>query len=358
MRRSTVRAASVLVNCVRAFSPLPGNVPGLFPSEQMPVYRWPGLSLEILELHNSSMKIAIIGGAGGIGSSVAFNLLRTSTPYEIVIIDNRPNMIVSHVMDLQDALSLGGARSIVGGEVADAMDADIVVLSAAVPLTLNTSRDVYLQANATIVGGITDQLVAGGFTGILILMTNPVDPLVTWVVERTGWPRERVLAYTLNDTQRFRTGISQALGIAPQRISCWVVGEHGAGQVPVFSTVTVDGQPVELTAEQREIALDYADNWYVRHVALDSNRTSTWSSGIGGALMIEAIAHPSQTPFPASVVLNGEYGIHGVSSSTPVILGAQGLVTVVEIPLDSEETSRMHDAAAKIRELTDSMESN
>jgi malate/lactate dehydrogenase len=297
------------------------------------------------------MKVAIVGGAGGIGSSVAFNLLRTDTPYEIVIIDNRPNMIVSHVMDLQDALSLGGARSIVGGEISDAMDADIVVLSAAVPLTINTSRDVYLQANADIVGGIVDQLVEGGFSGILILMTNPVDPLLTWVVKKTGWPRERVLGYTLNDTQRFRTGIAQAFEVAPQRIHCWVVGEHGAGQVPVFSSVTLDGAPVDLTAKQRDVALDYADNWYVRHVALDSNRTSTWSSGIGGALMIEALVHPTNNPFPVSVVLEGEYGITGVSSSSPALLGAQGLVKVVEIPLDSDETSRMHQAAAKIGEL-------
>jgi malate/lactate dehydrogenase len=260
-------------------------------------------------------------------------------------------MIVSHVMDLQDALSLGGARSIVGGEISDAMDADIVVLSAAVPLTINTSRDVYLQANADIVGGIVDQLVEGGFSGILILMTNPVDPLLTWVVKKTGWPRERVLGYTLNDTQRFRTGIAQALEVAPQRIHCWVVGEHGAGQVPVFSSVTLDGVRVDLTAKQREVALDYADNWYVRHVALDSNRTSTWSSGIGGALMIEAIVHPSYRPFPVSVVLEGEYGLTGVSSSSPALLGAQGLVKVVEIPLDSDETSRMQQAATKIGEL-------
>jgi malate/lactate dehydrogenase len=235
--------------------------------------------------------------------------------------------------------------------MSDAFDADVVVLSAAVPLTINTSRDVYLQANADIVGGVVDQLVAGGFAGILILMTNPVDPLVTWVVARTGWARERVLAYTLNDTQRFRTGIAQALDVVPQRVACWVVGEHGAGQIPVFSTVMLDGVHIDLTEDQREIALDYTDNWYVRHVALDSNRTSTWSSGIGGALMIEAIAHPSDEPFPASVVMNGEYGLAGVSSSSPVILGAQGLVKVVEIPLDSQEMARLSDVAQKIGEL-------
>lgn len=302
------------------------------------------------------MKVAVIGGAGGIGSSVAFNLLRTDHPYEIVVIDNRPNMIVSHVMDLQDALSLGGARSVVGGDMVDAMDADIVVLSAAVPLTLNTSRDVYLTDNARIVGEIVDQLVAGEFAGVFILMTNPVDPLLTWVARRTGWARERLLGYTLNDTQRFRTGIAQALGVAPQRVSCWVVGEHGAGAVQVFSTVTLDGKPVDLTAEQREQALDYAQNWYVRHVALDSGRTSTWSSGIGGALMVDAIARPTGEPFPASVILDGEYGVSAISSSAPVVLGAHGLEKVIEIPLTSDERAQFVEAAEKIDELTHLLE--
>jgi malate/lactate dehydrogenase len=302
------------------------------------------------------MKVAVIGGAGGIGSSVAFSLLRTDHHYEIVVIDNRDNMIVSHVMDLQDALSLGGATSVVGGEMSDALDADIVVLSAAVPLTLNTSRDIYLHDNAVIVGGIVDQLAAGGFAGILLLMTNPVDPLLTWVARRTGWARERLLGYTLNDTQRFRTGLAQALDVAPQRVSCWVVGEHGAGAVQVFSTVTLDGKPVELTPDQRAHALDYAHNWYVRHVALDSGRTSTWSSGIGGALMVDAIARPTGEPFPASVILEGEYGVTGVSSSSPVVLGAHGLEKVVEIPLTSDESAQFIEAAAKIDELSRGLE--
>ncbi len=36
------------------------------------------------------MKVVIFGGAGGIGASVAFNLLRTDTPYDVVLVDSRP----------------------------------------------------------------------------------------------------------------------------------------------------------------------------------------------------------------------------------------------------------------------------
>ena len=301
------------------------------------------------------MKVAIIGGAGGIGSSVAFSLLRTQTPYEILIMDNRPNMIISHVMDLQDALSLGGALSIRGAEIAEAVDADIIVLSAAVPLTLNTSRDVYLTANASIVASIVDTLVTAEWDGIFILMTNPVDPLLTWVAQRTGWSHKKLLGYTLNDTQRFRTGIAHALDIQPQRVSCWVVGEHGAGQVPVFGSVQVDGKHVELTSSQREIALDYADNWYVRHVALDSGRTSTWSSGIGGALMVEAITNSSPEPFPASIIQSGEYGVSGMSLSVPVYLSPSGVTGVEVLSLSEAENLALHTTAAKISELADTI---
>ncbi|GAB2825146.1 L-lactate dehydrogenase [Alpinimonas psychrophila] len=301
------------------------------------------------------MKIVLIGGAGGIGSSVAFNLLRTQTPYDIVVVDNRDNMITSHVMDLQDALSLGGARSIRGGTASDALDADIVVVSAAVPLRLNTSRDVFLHDNASLLAGIVDPLVASGWSGVFILMTNPVDPLLTWLSRRTGWSRNHLLGYTLNDTQRFRTGIAVALGIAPQTVTGVVVGEHGAGQVPVWSSVRVNGKPVTLTSAQRDIVLDYIDNWYIRHVALDSARTSTWSSGLGGALMVEAVVHGTEDPFPASVILEGSYGVMGISSSTPCILGPTGLVRVLEEPLESEELAKFAGVARKIGELADSI---
>lgn len=300
----------------------------------------------------STLRVAIIGGAGGIGSSLAFNLLRTNTPYEILIIDKHQHMITSHVMDLQDALSLGGATSIRGADAHEAATADIVVCSAAVPLTLNTSRDVYLSANTSIITSVVDPLVQAGWDGIFILMTNPVDPLLTYIAQRTGWSREKLLGYTLNDTQRFRTGIAQALSVAPQRVSCWVVGEHGPGQVPLFDRIRVDGEPVSLTQKQREETLDYLDNWYVRHVALDSGRTSTWSSGLGGAEMVEAITDSSPALFPASIMLNGEYGIYGVSLSVPVLLSPSGVRHVEQFELSEDELNRMKSAAQKITELT------
>ena len=65
------------------------------------------------------------------------------------------------------------------------------------------------------------------------------------------------------------------------------MGEHGDLSVPLFDRVTVNGAPVAPTPEQAAVALDYFRHWYVRHVALDSGRSSTWTSGFGVARMVE-----------------------------------------------------------------------
>jgi malate dehydrogenase len=71
--------------------------------------------------------------------------------------------------------------------------------------------------------------------------------------------------------------------------------------------------------------------------------------------MVDAIARPTATPFPASVILDGEYGVTGISSSAPVVLGAQGLEKVIDIPLTSAEAAQFVEAAEKIDELTQTL---
>ncbi|MFD8722331.1 malate dehydrogenase [Streptomyces sp. NPDC059629] len=297
------------------------------------------------------MKVVIIGGAGGIGSSAAFNLLSAQGTYEIVLVDTRPNMITSHTMDLENALGLGAtADTVRGGAPEDALDADVVVLSAAVPLRLNSSRSVFLADNARIVNECLRPLREAGadFGGLVLMLTNPVDPLLTWV-HRQGWlPRERLVGYTLNDSLRLRTGIAFALGVPPKDVDAWMLGEHGEGQVPLYSRVTVGGEPVALTDEQRTAAEEYVDTWYSKHVALDSGRTSTWTTGLGTARLIEAIASGSGALVPASVVLDGEYGVHGTSLTVPVELGPEGVRRIAAWDLPEEEAAGMVRAADRV----------
>lgn len=295
------------------------------------------------------MKVVIFGGAGGVGSTTAFSLLSSARTYEIVLIDSRPEMTTSHVMDLENVPPLSGnAGGVRAGRPEDALDADVVVVGASVPLRLNSGRSVFLAENARIVEQVLAPLRGPAFGGVVLLLTNPVNELLTWAF-RSGWlPRERLVGYTLNDALRLRTGVARTLGVAQPEVRAWVLGEHGAGQVPLLSRISVAGERVELTPEQRADVLEYTGTWYARHVALDSGRTSTWASGLGAARMVEAIAAGDGTVLPAAVVLRGEYGVEDVALGVPVRLGPEGVREVLRWELDPRERRGMRDAAAAV----------
>ena len=300
------------------------------------------------------MKVTIVGGGGGVGASTAFNLALLQGGHEIVLTDSRPEMVTSHTMDLEQVLELSPGCSVRGGDASDVGGSDIVVVVSASPLTVGTSRLDYLAKNARIVDELAD-LLDPSWPGILVIVTNPVDPLVTRLHRRTGFDRRRIVGYTINDSLRLRTGLARALGAEPGSVEAWALGEHGDLSVPLFDRVTVNGVPVLPTPEQCEVALDYFRNWYVRHVALDSGRSSTWTSGVGVARMVEAFGG-RDTIWPASVVLAGEYGIDGVAVSVPVSLGPGGVEQIHEWELAPADLAALHASAEYVRTAVESVE--
>jgi len=184
---------------------------------------------------------------------------------------------------------------------------------------------VYLADNARILSSLLDAVPAA-WPGVLIVVTNPVDPLCTWAQRRTGLDRRRVLGYTFNDSLRLRTGIGKRLRLAPGRVEAWTLGEHGDAAVPLLSRVRVDGISKSLDAREAADVRQWCNDWYARHVALHDPahpRSSTWTSGLGIARMVAAVAGDDEL-WTASVMLEGEYEIDEVSLSVPVRLGAGG----------------------------------
>jgi malate dehydrogenase len=293
-------------------------------------------------------RIAIVGGGGGVGASLAFNLLLAEAGYDVALVDGRSGMARSHEMDLQQVVAAGasGSVEIVGlGAIADA---DVVVVSAATQLTVNRSRMVYLRDNAAILAEVGDALPEG-WPGVVVVVTNPVDPLCTWLQRRRGLDRDRVLGYTANDGLRLRTAIGEQLGVRSSAVEAWVLGEHGDRCVPLLDRVRVDGEPVVLDPGQRGAAERFVRNWYERHVALDSGRSSTWTTGHGLARMVAALTGTTGELWPASVVLDGEYGVDGVSLTVPVTLARGGVRELHEWPLSPSQLIAMHAAGEAVR---------
>ena len=94
---------------------------------------------------------------------------------------------------------------------------------------------------------------------------------------------------------------------------------------------------------------------YVRHVALDSGRTSTCTTGSGVTRMVATIACWKGELCPVSIVLAGEYGIVEVSLTVPISLARRGVEEIHEWEISPEEHAALHEAAARVREATDTI---
>jgi malate/lactate dehydrogenase len=68
--------------------------------------------------------------------------------------------------------------------------------------------------------------------------------------------------------------------------------------------------------------------------------------------MIDAIARDRHELWPASIVLDGEYGIDGVAVTVPVQLGRSGAETVHEWELEPGQLAALRAAAETVRSVS------
>src|SRR5207244_11877454 len=88
---------------------------------------------------------------------------------------------------------------------------------------------------------------------IVVVVTNPLDVMAWYFSHVTGFPRERVIGMAgILDSARFRSFLSQELGISGADIQAMVLGGHGDSMVPVTRYTVAGGVPVaELIAPDR-----------------------------------------------------------------------------------------------------------
>ena len=299
------------------------------------------------------MKLGVIGGAGLLGSTTAFYAAMRNLVDEIALYDIRETYALNHALDLDQAVCEFSGAVITSGDFDALKGSDIILNTAGVPESSRASRDEYLIDNLPIYMDIADRIKTWGYYPVVISTSNPCDVLNYKLYERIGGPRNRYLAFSYNDTLRFKWSVAKELGITAAQVDAIVLGEHGDHAVQVFSAVKRKdtGEPVCFTDEQKESVKARIRDWFKNLISLKTTRTMGWTSGIALGRMVEAIVAESDDIIPCSCIPGGEYGLSGVSLALPLRLGKEGCREIVEIPLNEEETKALQAASEKIKGL-------
>ena len=305
----------------------------------------------------SKTKVAVIG-AGRIGSALAAHLAACRLCDELVLVDIDQKKAWAEATDLRQSLGYTESRMrIRDGSYYDCADADVCVLSVAAYFPPNTPRLEQLDHGASMIGRIVPSIMATGFDGIFLVITNPVD-LMTWLVQQLSeLPDNRVIGLgTALDTMRLRCCLADALRVPPGAVEAFALGEHGGETLIPWSQVTVEGKPLEeILRENPDCLPGFDGNGVDNSVAEVAYNLSmekgapAFSMAAVTAEILQAILQDNGAVLPVSAMLHGEYGEEDVYVGVPAVLGSSGVERVVECPLSDHERERFQRAVRSLR---------
>ena len=299
-------------------------------------------------------KVTVVG-AGMVGGTLAQRLAERDYA-NVVLVDIVEGMPQGKALDITEAGPVYGYDSIVTGsnDYEETAGSDLVVVTSGMARKPNMSRDDLLKINAGIVREVTEKVKAASPDCILIVVSNPLDAMVTLAHRVSGFPKQRVIGMAgVLDTARYRTFIAMELGVSVQDVHGFVLGGHGDTMVPLPRYTSVAGIPITqlLPRDRIEAIVDRARNGGAEIVNLLKTGSAYYAPSASVVDMVDSILLDKKRVLPCAALLEGEYGINGIFVGVPCVLGARGLEKVLEIDLDDQERAALRRSADAVREL-------
>jgi malate dehydrogenase len=88
---------------------------------------------------------------------------------------------------------------------------------------------------------------------------------------------------------------------------------------------------------------------------IERKGATEWGPASGVAHTVEAIVRDTGAVLPASVKLQGEYGVDDSAVGVPVRLGSGGVEEIVDWDLAADEREGLHEAAEKLSDQYDQL---
>lgn len=305
------------------------------------------------------MKIGIVG-CGMVGSTSAFALVMAGVGREIVMVDLNQARAEAEANDIYHAVPFAHPLTIRAGGYADLAGAKVVVIAAGVAQKPGETRLQLLQRNAAVFGQVVPSILKHAPQAILVVVSNPVDILThiaAHFAAKLGQPHTRVIGSgTMLDTARFRALLGRHYGVDPHHVHAYVLGEHGDSEVLTWSQATIAGMNLDefsqvqgrgLSAEQRK-QIDAQVRGAAYQIIACKGATYY---GIGSAVarLVDVLLHDQRAILTVSCRQNSPE-LEGVTLSLPHLVGGQGVLAAIPLPLAPDEQEALTRSASVLRD--------
>ncbi len=301
------------------------------------------------------MKVSIIGGGGLVGSMTAYALQCGGVVSQLCLIDANQDLALGQATDLLHGASLAGDQRITAGSMEDVASSDLIVITAGLRRKPDESRLDLINRNVDLFLTLLDQAKAAGLReqSYLLVVSNPVDVLTYLAVQRSGLAWQRVIGLgTQLDTARFRSYLARRLRVPPTQVQALILGEHGDSMVPIWSSATVAGLPLEQwpgfnPTVQKEV---FEETKTAGAQLIKLKGGSGFAVGLSIREVVHALALDSRRILPVSTLQMGSYGLRDVCLSVPTVVGCGGVRQQLELPLAQKERLGLLQSGRVLRE--------
>jgi len=296
------------------------------------------------------MKITVVG-AGAVGASCAEYIAIKDFASEVVLLDIKEGYAEGKAMDLMQTASLNGFDTKITGSTSDyskTANSDICVITSGIPRKPGMTREELIGINAGIVKTVSSSLIEHSPNTIIIVVSNPMDTMTYLVHKTTGLPKNRIIGMGgALDSARFKYRLAEALGAPISDVDGMVIGGHSdKGMVPLTRLATRNSVSVSEFISEERLNQVKEDTKVGGATLTKLLGTSAWyAPGAAVSGLVQAIACDQKKIYPCSTLLEGEYGLNDLCIGVPVVLGKDGIESIVEINLSDAEKAHLEESA-------------
>ncbi|HBA38465.1 MAG: malate dehydrogenase [Deltaproteobacteria bacterium RIFCSPLOWO2_02_56_12] len=304
-------------------------------------------------------KIALIG-AGAIGGTMA-HLCALKGLADVVLYDVIDGLPQGKALDLLQSGPIENFDIQITGSTKyeDIAGADVCIVTAGIVRKPGMSRDDLLGTNAKILRQVSEGIKTHAPNSFVIVITNPLDAMVTLVKRVTGFPKNRVVGQSgILDSSRYRTFIAQELKASVASVSAVVLGGHGDDMVPVRSSCLLSGVPIEkfISGKRLDEIEARVRNAGGEIVSLLKTGSAFYAPASAAIRMAQSYLMDRKEILPCATYLEGEYGVNGYYFGVPVMIGAGGIEKVIEMELSPSERKAFEQSLTRVKELVQAMD--
>lgn len=269
-------------------------------------------------------------------------------------------------MDISHGLPFSRPMKIYAGDYDDIVDAAIIIITAGANQKPDETRLDLVHKNVSIFKSIIPEISKRDCTGILLIVTNPVDILTYTALKLSGFPENRVLGSgTVLDTSRLKYQIGEYLGVDSRSVHAFIIGEHGDSEIAAWSSANISGVPMRNFYEMRGKHKYEKATSHIAEMVKNSayeiiarKKATYYGIAMSVRRICEAIVRDEKSILPVSGRMHGEYGIDDVVLSMPAIVGKEGIESKIPIDLDANEQRELRESADTLKQVLDEIEKN